>query len=85
MLAISAGVDLRACVLSHLCNLPETAVHAEFVFPLLRAMKFRNVQYVHGTFERGKDLLFQYLNPFGSLELAVCQVKNAPFSGNLEM
>jgi hypothetical protein len=65
-------------LLEHLRGLQETTLHVEVILPLLKHM-FTSVRYVHGTLERGKDILYISETPFGTHELHVCQVKNAPF------
>jgi len=60
----------------------EVDLHKAVIFPLLRAMGFQHVQYVHGAFERGKDIIYNASDEFGDPLLSVCQVKNAPFSGD---
>jgi len=61
--------------------MPEIELHKQVVFPLLRAKMARNVQYVHGSFEKGKDILYNCFGFHGQSRLEVWQVKNQPFSG----
>lgn len=79
---LAAAVSPTDRVLEYLRSLDEVTVHKEVIFPLLRAMQMRNVEYVHGPDERGKDIKFNRLDEFESELLDVCQVKNQPFSGN---
>jgi asparagine synthetase B (glutamine-hydrolysing) len=69
-------------VLSRLRKMTETELHTEIIIPLLQEGIGTHVQYLHGNFEREKDLLFIGTDSFGEPTLEVCQVKNTRFSGS---
>lgn len=71
----------REKLLSHLRSLNERVLHTVVVLPLFKAMGFRHVQYVHGAFERGKDILYCTQDSYDDIRLEVCQVKNTAFTG----
>lgn len=68
-------------VLEYLRGMPERRLHTETIVPLLKARGASHVQYVHGAFERGKDIVFVSEDFYGDPRLEVCQVKNEPFTG----
>lgn len=68
-------------VLKRLRGMPEVELHSKVVIPLLKKMPFECVRYVHGVFERGKDLIYLSRDAYGDEQLEVCQVKNGPFTG----
>ena len=68
-------------VLEYLRKLPETKLHTEIIIPLFKKMGFTHIRYLHGASERGKDILYVVEDVYGDSRLAVCQVKNNPFSG----
>jgi hypothetical protein len=55
----------------------------ELILPLLRKMKFDNVQYNHGKKEYGKDFLFSEANRFGESVYYGMQVKAGNISGKV--
>ncbi len=81
---IAMSVSPKDRLLEYLRRLHEVTLQEEVLFPLLRAMNFRNVEHVHGPLERGKDLKFNFTDSFGGSLLGVCQVKNEPFTGNAQ-
>jgi|GEM_PF-3442032 len=68
-------------VIAKLRRMSEIDLHKRVVVPLLKNMSFRYVRYVHGSFERGKDLLYLSEDAYGDWRVEVCQVKNSPFTG----
>ena len=70
-------------VISGMRSIDEVELHTRIVIPLLRALGAEAVTYVHGAFERGKDIIYVRKDSFyGDSSLEVCQVKNQRFSGN---
>ena len=67
-------------LLEHLRLLKESELTQEVIMPLLRNMGFTHIQYVCGSGERGKDLIYMGKDCYGLSELHVCQVKNQKFS-----
>lgn len=74
-------VSERERVIEHMRRMDERLLHTEVVIPLFRNMDFKNVRYLHGPSEKGKDLVFNVNDGYGGLRLEVCQVKNSPFTG----
>ncbi len=59
----------------------ETQIHTRVIIPLLKARGASHVRYVHGSFERGKDIIYVYSDFHGEPCLGVCQVKNEKLTG----
>lgn len=55
----------------------------KLILPLLRRMKFDNVQYNHGKKEYGRDFLFSEINKFGETRYYGMQVKAGNVSGKV--
>ena len=55
----------------------------ELILPLLRKMKFDNVQYNHGKKEYGRDFLFSEVNKFGESIYYGMQIKAGNVSGKV--
>jgi signal transduction histidine kinase len=60
--------------------LPEEALTRDIIIPLLQEMGYKNVRYVHGTFEHGVDIVCTEETPFGT-EFCGIQVKAVPIHG----
>lgn len=56
-------------------GLDEEKLTKRVVMPLLAALAFNGVRYVHGRLERGKDLVFWKVDVFGEKEWYAAQVK----------
>jgi hypothetical protein len=75
-----AGKDEQR-VLDGLRQMKEVDIHQQIIMPLLHDMGMSHVRYVHGSYERGKDILYLSRDSFGDDRLEVCQVKNEAFTG----
>ncbi len=60
--------DLRLALIALLERLPNTS----------------RVRHLHGTSERGKDIVFTTSGAFGTTEIVACVVKNAPITGGVQ-
>lgn len=63
-----------------LASLPEEALTRDIVIPLLQEMGYKDVRYVHGTFEHGVDVLCTEETPLGT-EFCGIQVKAVSIHG----
>jgi hypothetical protein len=68
-------------VLSILQSMHETQIHKDVIHPLLIALGFKDISYVHGPQERGKDFVYIEFDRYNIPRLHVCQVKNQPMTG----
>ncbi|NQT12496.1 MAG: NACHT domain-containing protein [Planctomycetes bacterium] len=59
----------------------ERLLHNRVIMPVLKAKGATHVRYVHGAFERGKDIIYVYRDFDDDLCLRVCQVKNEKLTG----
>jgi hypothetical protein len=60
--------DLRLALIALLERLPNTS----------------RVRHLHGTTERGKDIVFTSGGAFATEEIVACVVKNSPISGSVQ-
>jgi hypothetical protein len=67
-------------VLAHFRQMPETKLTKELIIPLLQCMGATHVDYLHGSSEKGKDIIFLKQDMFKQ-KLVACQVKNDKFTG----
>lgn len=74
-------VEISTRVLERMRKMPEKQLHTKVIIPLLKSMGFRGVRYIHGSYERGKDIVYVTGDSYGDDRLEVCQVKNDCFTG----
>ena len=67
-------------VLTSLRAMKEADLTKKVIIPILKGMGASHVRYLHGSFERGKDLACVFADSYGDGQLEVCQVKNEAFS-----
>ena len=69
-------------VLDALRAMDERVLHKRVIMPVLKQKGATHVRYVHGAFERGKDIVYVYRDFDDDLCLRVCQVKNEKLTGS---
>ncbi len=74
--------DDNARVLRGLRARTEVELHEQVFKPLLAAKGAMHIEYLHGSAERGKDFRYVWRDIHGNFVLEVCQVKNAPITGD---
>lgn len=73
--------DFDEHVLNQIRKMDERKIHTSIVIPMLKNMGCLHIEYLHGAFEKGKDLVYSFRDHFGDSYIEVCQIKNQPFSG----
>jgi hypothetical protein len=76
---ISMSIEIQE-FLSVCTKMVEVAFHNRIVKPFLLAIGAQNLQYTHGSNERGKDFLYTVRSAYGKDELHACVVKNGKFN-----
>ncbi len=59
----------------------EDALRKAMLMLLEKMPGVRNVRHTHGREERGKDIVFNCLGPFGNQQLVACVIKNEQITG----